>query len=157
MPMGFTNGNAAFHRMLENLLEPVRDCADSFGNDVIFAPGDPSMSYDELLGAHERNVTRVPDLLVRHKLMGSSDKVTIAVREVVFAGHIVGNGQRKPIPGKVAAIEQCEKRVAGIPGDLRLLLGVYQDVCRLCSPHDSHAQGQPGGDQEGVKKGSGLR
>ena len=26
--MGVTNGNAAFQRMLENLLEPVRDCAD---------------------------------------------------------------------------------------------------------------------------------
>ena len=30
MPMGVTNGNAAFQRMLENLLEPVRDCADPF-------------------------------------------------------------------------------------------------------------------------------
>ena len=45
------------------------------------------------------------DLLVQHKLTGSSDKATIAVSEVVFAGHVVGNGQRKPIPGKVAAIE----------------------------------------------------
>ena len=25
MPMGVTNGNAAFQRMLENLLEPVRE------------------------------------------------------------------------------------------------------------------------------------
>ena len=49
------------------------------------------------------------DLLVRHKLTGSSDKATIAVSEVVFAGHVVGNGQRKPIPGKVAAIEHWEK------------------------------------------------
>ena len=31
------------------------------------------------------------------------------VSEVVFAGHVVGNGQRKPIPGKVAAIEHWEK------------------------------------------------
>ena len=28
MPMGVTNGNASFQRMLENLLERVRDCAD---------------------------------------------------------------------------------------------------------------------------------
>ena len=33
MPMGVTNGNAAFQRMLENLLEPVRDCADPFRRD----------------------------------------------------------------------------------------------------------------------------
>ena len=109
MPMGVTNGNAAFQRMLENLLEPVRDCADPFLDDVIIASGDSSMSYEELLEAHERDVTRVLVLLIRHKLTGSSDKATIAVSEVVFAGHVVGNGQRKPIPGKVAAIEHWEK------------------------------------------------
>ena len=33
----------------------------------------------------------------------------IAVSEVVFAGHVVCNGQRKPIPGKVAAIEHWDE------------------------------------------------
>ena len=97
------------------------------------------MSYEELLEAHERDVTRVLDLLVRHKLTGSSDKATIAVSEVVFAGHVVGNGQRKPIPGKVAAIEHWEKpktvsELRAVLGVLQLLLGVYQNVCRVCSP-----------------------
>ena len=50
-PMGFMNGNAAFQKMLEDLLQPVRDCADPFVDDVIIASGDPSMSYDELLEA----------------------------------------------------------------------------------------------------------
>ena len=161
MPMGVTDGNAAFQRMLEHLLEPVRDCADPFVDDVIIASGDPSMSYEELLEAHARDVTRVLDLLVRHKLTGSSDKSTIAVSEVVSAGHVVGNGQRKPIPGKVAAIENWEKpktvsELRAYLGFRQLLLGVYQDVCRVCSPHDDHAQGQPRGDQEGVQVGSGL-
>ena len=49
MPMGVTNGNAAFQRMLENLIDPLHDCADPFVDDVIIASGDPSMSYDELL------------------------------------------------------------------------------------------------------------
>ena len=61
------------------------------------------MSYEEILEAHERDVTRVLDLLVRHKLTGSSDKATIAVSEVVFAGHVVRNGQRKPIPPMILA------------------------------------------------------
>ena len=39
MPMGVTNGNATFQRMLENLLELVRDCADPFVDDVIIASG----------------------------------------------------------------------------------------------------------------------
>ena len=49
------------------------------------------------------------DLLVRHKLTGSSHKATIAVSKVVLAGHVARNGQRKPIPGKVAAIEHWAK------------------------------------------------
>ena len=127
MPMGVTNGNAAFQRMLENLLEPVRDCADPFVDDVIIASGDPSMSYDELLEAHERDVTRVLDLRVQHKLTGSIDKATIAVSEVAFAGHIVGNGQLKPIPGKVVAIEHWEK--PRTVSELRAYLG----FCNYCS------------------------
>ena len=106
--MGVTNGNAAFQRMLENMLEPVHDSVDPFVDDVIIASRDPSMSYEKLLEAHEREVTRVLDLLVRHKLTGKA-KATIGVSEVVFAGHVVGNGQRKPIPGKVAAIEHWQK------------------------------------------------
>ena len=47
MPMGVTNGNAAFHMMLENLLEPVRDCAEPFVDEVLNVSGDPSMSYEK--------------------------------------------------------------------------------------------------------------
>ena len=161
MPMGVTNGNAAFQRMLENLLEPVRDCADPFVDDVIIASGDPSMSYEELLEAHERDVTRVPDLLVRHKLTGSSDKATIAVSEVVFAGHVVGNGQRKPIPGKVAAIEHWEKPKT--VSELRAYLGFcnyYSGYIKMyaeyAAPMTTMLKGNREGDQEGVQEGSGL-
>ena len=67
------------------------------------------MSYDELLEANERDLTRVLDLQVWHKLRVSSDKATLAVGEVVFAGHVVGNRHRKPIARKVAAIQHWEK------------------------------------------------
>ena len=67
------------------------------------------MSCNDLLETHDRDVNSVLDLLVRHKLMGSSDKATIGVSEVVFAGHVVGKGQQKPIPGRVAALEHCKK------------------------------------------------
>ena len=155
MPMGVTNGNAAFPRMLENLLEPVRDCADPFVDDVIIASGDPSMSYEELLKAHERDVTRVLDLLVRHKLTGSSDKATIAVSEVVFAGHVVGNGQRKPIPGKVAAIEHWEKPKT--VSELRAYLGFcnyYSGYIKLYAEYAAAMTTMLKGNREETKKGS---
>ena len=49
MPMGVTNGSAAFQRMPDNQLEPVCDCADLFMDDVLIAWGDHRMSYAELL------------------------------------------------------------------------------------------------------------
>ena len=160
MPMGVTNGNAAFQGMLENLLMPVRDCADPSVDDVSIALGDPRMGYDELLEAHERDVTRVLDLLVLKKLTGKRDKDTIAVCQLVFDGHVVGNGQQKPIPGNIAAIEHWEKPKT--VSELRAYLELcnyysgYIKICRVCSHHDGHAQGQRGGDQEGVQEGSGL-
>ena len=155
MAMGVTNGNAAFQRMLENLLEPVRDCADPFVDDVIIASGDPSMSYEELLGAHETDVTRVLDLLVPHKLTGSSDKATIAVSEVVFAGHVVGNGQRKPIPGKVAAIEHWEKPKT--VSELRAYLGFcnyYSGYIKMYAEYAAPMTTMLKGNREETKKGS---
>ena len=121
IPMHVTNGDAAFERMRQNLLEPVRDCAEPFMDNVIIASGNPGMSYKELRDAHGRDVTRVLALLVRHKLTGSSDKASIAVSEVVIAGQVVGHGQRKPIPGKVAAIEHWE--MPKTVSELRAYLG----------------------------------
>ena len=155
IPMGVTNGNAAFQRMLENLLEPVRDCADPFVDNVIIASGDPSMSYEELLEAHERDVTRVLDLLVRHKLTGSSDKATIAVSEVVFAGHVVGNGQRKPIPGMVAAIEHWKKPKT--VSELRAYLGFcnyYSGYIKMYAQYAALMTTMLKGNREETQKGS---
>ena len=77
--MGVTNGNASFQRILENLLVQVRDCAVAFSDEVIIASREPSISYNELLEAHESDVNKVLDLLVRHKITGSSDNANIAV------------------------------------------------------------------------------
>ena len=41
MPMGVTNSNAAFKKMLGNLLERMRDCADPFDDDVMIASREP--------------------------------------------------------------------------------------------------------------------
>ena len=82
--------------MLLFVVVPFCELIRPFVDDVIIASGDPSMSYKELLEAHERDVTRVPDLLVQHKLTGSSDKAIIAVSEVVFAGHIVFKTSQHP-------------------------------------------------------------
>ena len=155
MPMGVTNGNAAFQGMLGNLLEPVRDCADPFVHNVIIASGDPSMRYEELLETHERDVTQVVNLLVRHKLTGSSDKATIAVSEVVFAGHVFGNGQRKPIPGRVAAIEHSEKpkTVSELRADFRFC-NYYSGYIKMYAEYAAPMTTMLKGNRKETNKGS---
>ena len=155
MFMCVTIGNAAFQRMVENLLQLMRDCADSFVDDVIIASGDPGMSYHELPEAHERDVIRVPDLPVRHKLTGSSDKATIAVSEVVFARQIVGNGQRKPIPGKVVAIEHWEKPKT--VSELRAYLGFcnyYSGYIKMYAEYAAPMTAMLKSNREETEKGS---
>ena len=113
------------------------------------------MSYEKLLEAHERDVLGVLDLLARHKLTGSSDKATIAVSEVVFAGHVVGNGERKPIPGRVAAIEHWEKPKT--VSELRAYLGFctyYSGYIKMYAEYAAPMTTMLKGNREETKKGS---
>ena len=58
-PMGAKNGNAAFQRMMEDLLQPVRDCTDPFVDDIIIWSGTEDKTHDELIEAHEKDLRRL--------------------------------------------------------------------------------------------------
>ena len=60
VPMGAKNGNAAFQSMMKDLLQPVRDCADPFVDDIIIGSGTKDMTDDELIEAHECNYEANP-------------------------------------------------------------------------------------------------
>ena len=59
VPIGAKNGNAAFQRMMEDLLGPVRDCADPVVDDIIIGSDTEDMTEDELIEAHEKDLRRV--------------------------------------------------------------------------------------------------
>ena len=105
VPIGAKNGNALFQRMMEDLLGPVRDCADPFVDDIIIGPGTGEMSEDELIKAHEKDLRRVLDVLDRHQMVCKPTKASFFVQDVEFAGHVVGHGQRRPMPGQVGRLE----------------------------------------------------
>ena len=100
--MGAKNGNAAFQRMMEDLLGPVRDCADPFVDDIIIRSGTEDMTEDELIQAREKDLRRVLSQLDKHNMVCKPTKASLFVREVEFAGHVVGHGQRRPMLGKLA-------------------------------------------------------
>ena len=109
VPMGAKNGNAAFQRMMEDLLGPMRDCADPFVDDIIIGSGTEDMSEDELIKAHEKDLRRVLDVPDRYQMVCKPTKASLFVKEVEFAGHVVGHGQRRPMPGKLAALNHWER------------------------------------------------
>ena len=109
VPIGAKNGNAAFQRMMEDLLGPVWDCADPFVDDIIIGSGTEEMSEEELIKAHEKDLSRLLDVLDRHQMVCKPTKASLFVKEAEFAGHVVGHGQCRPMPGKLAALTHWER------------------------------------------------
>ena len=107
--MGAKNGNAVFGRMIHDLLGPVRDCADSFLYDIIIGSGTENMSEDELIKAHEKDWRRVHDVLDRQQMVCKPTKASLFVKEVEFAGQVVGHGQPRPMRGRLAALDHWER------------------------------------------------
>ena len=125
--MGARNGNAAFQRMMKDLLPPVPDCADPFVDDIIIGSGTEDMTDDELIEAHEKDLRRVLGVLDKHSMVCKPTKASLFVREVGFAGHVVGHGERRPMPGKLAALRHWEK--PRTISELRSFMG----FCNYCS------------------------
>ena len=90
--------------MMEDLLQPVRDCADPFVDDIGIGSGNEDMTSHELIEAHEKDLRRVLGVLDKHSMVCKPKKSSLFVSEVEFAGHVVGHGQWEPILGKLAAL-----------------------------------------------------
>ena len=117
----------------------ARDCADPFLDDIIIGSGREDMSEDELIEAHEKDLRQVLDVLHRHHMFCKPTKASLFVKEVQFAGHVVGHGQRRPIPGKLAAWNHWERRntiseVRSFMGVCNYLSGYVRMYAELSSP-----------------------
>ena len=109
VPTGAKNGNAAFQRMMQDLVQPVRDCADPFVDDIIIGSRTEDMTDDELIKVHEKDLRPVLGVLDTHSMVCKPTKASLFVREVEFAGHVVGHGQTRPVSRKLAALRHWEK------------------------------------------------
>ena len=157
VPMGAKNGNAAFQRMMEDLLGPVRDCADPFVDDIIIGSGTENMTEDELIDAHEKDLRRVLSELDKHNMVCKPTKASLFVKEVEFAGHVVGHqatpfhGWETVVPAPLGKAPD-HQRTPVLHEVLQLLFGLCPDVCRtLGAAAQDAAGGQvrwPEGEQE---------
>ena len=117
--MGLKNAAIQFQMMIDDRLEPVRDVADAYIDDIIV--GTRVEPGEDLFAAHNRDLRRVLQLLKDEQLIADVGKCRFFVPEVEFCGHILRNGTRKPVPGKLSAIERWE--VPKTISELRAFLG----------------------------------
>ena len=75
----------------------------------IIGSGTEDMTEDELIEAHEKDLRRVLSELDKHNMVCKPTKASLFVKELEFAGHVVGHGQRSPMLGKLASLHHWEK------------------------------------------------
>ena len=155
---GAKNGNAVFQRMMEDLLGSVLDCADPFVDNIIIQSGTQDMSQDELIKAQEKDLRRVLDVVHRHQMVCKPTNASLFVNEVEFAGHVVRHGQRRPMPGKLAAVNHWERPTTisesrSFMGFCNYYLGYVRMYAELSVPlHNMLQVGKFDGRKGGKKK-----
>jgi hypothetical protein len=107
MPMGAKNGNAAFQRMMEWVLEEF-DFADPFVYDVIISTnGD---TWEEAVKKHAEDLHKVLKKFEKEKLVCDMSKAQLFVNKVEFCGHVIGQGRRQPAGKKLSCLEKWKLR-----------------------------------------------
>ena len=122
--MGLKNAPVQFQQMLDDRMEPVKDIADAYIDDVLDGtPGEVENQpdYDDL-AQHNVDIRRVLDLFLKEGLIADIHKCKFFLPEVEWCGQIVGRGVRRPAPGRLMAIEKWE--VPQSISELRAFFGV---------------------------------
>ena len=73
-------------------------------DDVIV--GSTGNTPEKLLANHERDLRAAMERLREHDLHVSPKKAQLFVDEVEFCGHVMRDGQRRPSPGMLLAIQK---------------------------------------------------
>ena len=97
MPFGMKNSPATFQRLVNNLICGLDGC-DAYIDDVII--------YSDSWSDHLQRIRKFFDRLSKAKLTVNHAKTEFCHATVTFLGHLVGQGQVKPLKAKVNAISE---------------------------------------------------
>jgi transposase InsO family protein len=97
MPFGLCNAPATFQTIMNETLRPfLGKFAVVYLDDILI--------YSDTREEHYDHLDKVLEALKKEQLIAQPAKCSIAVTELEFCGHIIGNGQIRPVPGKVEII-----------------------------------------------------
>ena len=97
MPFGMKNSPAIFQQLVNNVICGL-DCCDAYIDDVII--------YSDSWSDHRQRIRKFFDRLSKAKLTVNLAKTEFCHATVTFLGHLVGQGQVKPLEAKVNAISK---------------------------------------------------
>ena len=95
MAFGMKNSPATFQRLINSVMSGIDGC-DAYIDDAII--------YSDTLEEHLSTIRQFYDRLSDAKLTINLSKSEFACATVTFLGHVVGQGQIKPVDSKVCAI-----------------------------------------------------
>ena len=122
MPFGMKNSPATFQRLVNNVICGLDGC-DAYIDDVII--------YSDSWSDHLQRIMKFFDRLSKAKLTVNLAKTEFCHATVTFLGHLVGQGQVKPLEAKVNAISEfpvpkCKRQLMRFLG----MAGYYRKFCK---------------------------
>ncbi|MDA3086465.1 RNase H-like domain-containing protein [Campylobacter sp. CS_ED1] len=121
MPFGMKNSPATFQRLINSILAGLDNCK-AYIDDVII--------YTETFDDHLQTIRAFFDRLTEAMLTINLEKSEFCHATLTFLGHVVGQGQVKPVDSKVQAISEfpepnCKRQLMRFLG----MAGYYRKFC----------------------------
>ena len=130
MPFGLKNAPATFQRLINQVTAPVAQC-EAYIDDIIVA----TREWQDMLSS----VRHLFEQLTEAKLTINLSKCEFAQATVTYLGHVVGQGEVRPVQAKIEAVNNYTA-----PTNRKELLrflgmaGYYRKFCRnfsqVCAP-----------------------
>ena len=99
-PFGQKGSGCTFVRVIQQILHPLKEFTDSYVDDISV--------FSDLWRHHLSHLEKFLMTIKKSGLTLNLKKCSFAQKEVRFLGHIIGSGQRRPDPDKIATVHEMK-------------------------------------------------
>ena len=113
MPFGLNGAPATFQRMMDTVMRGLQDFTAVYLDDIVI--------YSETWEMHLQHIRQTLQRLREGNLTAKPSKCQFGMKECIYLGHKIGNGEVKPDQEKISAVisyplPKTKKQVRGFLG-----------------------------------------